>query len=483
MTLVPPSSFRWKNVNTGGNIASGIGAASAIAGAFTPNTYDPRVGMEKPNAMKQFTDLQMTGMGASFGPIGMGVGFAADMAKNAIAYQKAKKQYETAENKAEYYDDRANRLATMQPDYTGYARYGAARYGQVIAENGETLYTEDKDDYKAQPINGLTHEEGGVKMSMPPNSVVAPQEYAANMNHNMDKKENMEQLKFRMNAEGKKASLLGLPYAGFRTARYGEDNTNTPTDATITPNAQPTQVTTTNLQALPTQPPPTTDGIDLQQASRQEPPNKQPMAAPSTNGKTMREQTRNEALRLGLYYDKNGAPATYWDERSQTRRFKADNTIFDPTKAQPRVEQEPAKTTTSKSTTAAKPATSTQETTATTTATPPQDTVKPQMQVAKSDVRAEFKAAQELENQNIAQSVFNAFRNRIPKTNTSQSKANTKATKEQEVEFSNHKNPRMFDFFSKMAGTKMQHGSAFVPISKLLGGADSGFENEPKPKY
>lgn len=359
-TPVIPTS-RWKNPATGGNIASGIGALSAVAGAFTPNTYNPKVGMEKPNPMKQFTDLQMTSMGASFGPVGMGVGFAADMTKNAIAYQKAKQQYETAENKAEYYDDRANRLATMQPDLTGFAKYGAARYGEVIAENGEKMYTEDKDDYKAIDIKGATHEEGGVKMAMPPNSVVAPREYAANMDHNLDKKENMEQLKHRMAMEGKKAANLGLPFSSaFRTARYGEDNSQTPTDATITPNTQPAQTTTQNLQ-MPTTPPPTTENVDLQQPAR--PENQAPPApTPPANVKMLRDQSRMEAMRLGVYYDKNGEPATYWDERSQTRRFKADNTVFDPSKAQPRVEQtttpKPTAKTPAKTTT---PAKSTQE--------------------------------------------------------------------------------------------------------------------------
>lgn len=106
-----------------GLVSGGVGMFSNALKGLSPDQWDPRVGAEKPG-FGQLADTKFTQMGATFGPVGMGVGFAVDAVKNIWGYTKKKAQYDVAYNKANFMDQKDSMRTGMQPDYTGLAKYG-----------------------------------------------------------------------------------------------------------------------------------------------------------------------------------------------------------------------------------------------------------------------------------------------------------------------------------------------------------------------
>jgi hypothetical protein len=229
----PGGAFQWKNPNTAGNINAGLQMGSGLMTALAPNQYDGTVGMERPNPFQTFSNFQLAGMGATFGPVGAAVGAGADVVKNIFAYQKAMQQYQAAKAKTNFMDGRADRQQQLQPDYTGMARYGYAFGGQAMGttpievERNEVIVQPTPDgSYQklAQtPATAPTHEQGGVTMNVPQGAMVFPAKYIDPINQALGagNAPAIDMMAMQMKQESDAASAMGLPFSNGSQGRNG----------------------------------------------------------------------------------------------------------------------------------------------------------------------------------------------------------------------------------------------------------------------
>ncbi len=239
--------------NTAGkfsNIAGGAAGAVTALGQAMPGAVDRRIGMEKPNLLKENTDFTFAAAGSAFGPWGTVVGAGIDLVKNNIAYQKHKTAYEAALNKESIYKNREDRIQGQEADYTGYARYGMfiPNYGYggmtkdygyggmtkhyqyggmtpaVLEQNEVVVQKQPNGSYAhlaTTPPNAPSHEQGGVPMMLPPNTRVFPQNYMQSVYANMNNPQAMDQLSNQMQAQSQAAAQAGMPYSSGGMMRYG----------------------------------------------------------------------------------------------------------------------------------------------------------------------------------------------------------------------------------------------------------------------
>lgn len=230
---MPSNPFGWtKNQQLAAPAIQGAtGLLNGVMQQAAPTTYDPRVGMAKPNPLQTMTNLQMTGIGANFGPVGAGIGFAADMGINALTLRNQQRQYNQAVSRADLMDGIANMQQQQQPDYTGYARYGAMAMpmsmpkfgmgGSVPVEmEADELVVIPKPDgtferYMATSPNAPSHEQGGVKANLPPGALVFNGKYKPMVEQALASGDNQAVAKLaqQMLAESAQAKQQGQPYS------------------------------------------------------------------------------------------------------------------------------------------------------------------------------------------------------------------------------------------------------------------------------
>jgi len=211
----------------GGWIGLGSSAVSALGSAM-PSPYDQRIGMEKPSFMKEMMDMTFTGMGASVGgPWGALVGGIIDTGKNIGSYINKKAKYNTATQRWENDEEQDQRLQSMQSDYTGYARYGTktpysyANGGgvPVEVERNEVMFMPQQDgSYQmlgATGANAPTHEQGGVKTTLPPGALVFPKQYIPQVMQAYQNQDwgGMDAISQDMLANAEQAAAQGQPYS------------------------------------------------------------------------------------------------------------------------------------------------------------------------------------------------------------------------------------------------------------------------------
>ena len=208
------------------NIGVGLSALSGVTSAAFPSDYNKQVGMEKPNPLQTFSNFQMAGMGAQFGPVGLAVGAGLDVAKNAIQFYNQKKAYNTAVNKQQYMDGRAERLQNLQPDYTGYAKFGSKAKVPMELEDSEIVLVKTPKGYQyysETSPNAPSHEEGGVKMALPEGALVFPKQYVEPIKQALSAGDNqsIQAMEHQMLQESQAAAQQGKPFSNPYMARDG----------------------------------------------------------------------------------------------------------------------------------------------------------------------------------------------------------------------------------------------------------------------
>lgn len=230
-----PQMPRPNNFNQNQVISTAANAVTTAGNMLFAGDYNAKVGMEKPNALNTFTDLQMTGMGASIGgPVGAGVGFGVDMLKNILAWKNRQHQYNQAVNKQELSDGINARLGALDQDFTGYARFGMKmeQPKNVEMEANEIVLvqtpTGDYKKYAQTSPSAPSHEEGGVQTSLPKGALVFPQKYKARVEAALEEgdTETIENLAAQMQSESELAAELQKPYSNHpakvaQILRYG----------------------------------------------------------------------------------------------------------------------------------------------------------------------------------------------------------------------------------------------------------------------
>jgi hypothetical protein len=222
----PMAETAKKFANINGMINAGANVVGTLGNAFSPNQYNRTVGMEKPNAVNQFTQLDATALGASMaGPYGAVAGLGVDVIKNALAYRNKQAQYNTAVNKQELYDGVRDRIDGMQPDFTGYARKGtvvnpmSGNSGTVEMEQNEIVLIKGEDGmykkYMETGENAPTHEEGGVPAELPAGAIVFPGQYKEQIEQALEAGDTqaIEQMAEQMMQESEQAAQEGQPFS------------------------------------------------------------------------------------------------------------------------------------------------------------------------------------------------------------------------------------------------------------------------------
>jgi len=197
-----------------------------VAGQFLENPYDQRVGVEKPNLLKSMTDTTFTQLGSAFGGVGAAVGGALDIGKNIYGHMAAKAQYGDALNKYSNAKARENHLRGIE-DYTNFSRYGKPpknmMYGgvnePVVMENNEIVLNQNPDgSYNKMmqtPSTAPTHEQGGVKATLPEDAIVMPGKYTSDVNTalNMGDNQAIDGMVGQMSMEAQAAADANMPYS------------------------------------------------------------------------------------------------------------------------------------------------------------------------------------------------------------------------------------------------------------------------------
>ena len=224
-----------KYANTNAMMSAGANVIGTLGSAVAGSDYNPKVGMEKPNPFATFTNLQATSLGASVGgPVGAGIGFGVDMLKNTLAYKKQVSAYDQAVNKQELTDGIDSRLQSLQPDYTGMARYGmeANEAQEVTMEKEEIVLVPTKSGgytkYMETDEDDPAHEQGGVKAQLPQGALVFPEKYKQKIEEALDNGDNetIEELAEQMKGESDAAAEANEPYSNnpaqsAKMLRYG----------------------------------------------------------------------------------------------------------------------------------------------------------------------------------------------------------------------------------------------------------------------
>lgn len=206
------------------NIGVGLSALSGVTSAAFPSDYNKQVGMEKPNPLQTFSNFQMAGMGAQFGPVGLAVGAGLDVAKNAVQYYRQQKAYNTAVNKQQYMDGRAERMQNLQPDYTGYAKYGSEV--PMVLEDSEIVLIKTPKGYQYHSEtspDAPKHEQGGVKTMLPEGALVFPKKYVDPIKRALESGDHntIQSFEQQMLQESQAAAREGKPYSNPYMARDG----------------------------------------------------------------------------------------------------------------------------------------------------------------------------------------------------------------------------------------------------------------------
>lgn len=213
------------NSNAGGWIALGSALGTGI-GDMLPSSYNQNIGMARPNFIKEMMNAQYTGMGASIaGPWGALIGGIIDTGKNIGSYVDKQAKYRAAVTGWQNREAQQQRMDTMLPDMTGYARKGMRTpycgHGGMVPveiERNEAVVMPTNDGYDLMgvtPPNAPTHEQGGIKTMLPQGALVFPQQYIPGVLSATSNGDNntMDMLRDDMLAGAKQAALNGEPYS------------------------------------------------------------------------------------------------------------------------------------------------------------------------------------------------------------------------------------------------------------------------------
>ena len=183
----------------------------------SPDVYDPRLQATKPG-LGQFADLKLTAAGSMFGPVGTGIGLAADITKNALAYKNQMNQYNQALSKNKF----INSNMPMLPDYTQFMANGgmAEQTGMPVLQNNEIALMPQPDGSWKKVMqtspNAPTHAEGGVPApNLPAGAVVFPGQYVQQIEQALQAGDfqSISQMAQQVLQQSQQAKEQGQPYS------------------------------------------------------------------------------------------------------------------------------------------------------------------------------------------------------------------------------------------------------------------------------
>lgn len=210
-----PFSFGNQNIING--IQAGAGLAGTLGQMVAPDVYDARLQATKPG-LGQFADLKLTAAGSMFGPVGTGIGLAADITKNALAYKNQMNQYNQALSKNKF----INSSMPMLPDYTQFMANGGMteQMGMPVLQNNEIVLMPQPDGSWKKVMqtspNAPTHAEGGVPApNLPAGAVVFPGQYVQQIEQALQSGDfqSISQMAQQVLQESQQAKQQGQPYS------------------------------------------------------------------------------------------------------------------------------------------------------------------------------------------------------------------------------------------------------------------------------
>ena len=226
ITINNPNSKKPNPAQRNAIINAGTGAISLLGDAIAPEQYNKTAGVTRPTVLGEFTNLEATGLGATVGgPVGAGIGLALDITKNALSYKRKMNAYNQGVNKAELSNGISDRINSMQPDYTGYARDGLqvnpldGDSQNVEMERNEIVIVPTKnggfEKYTETGPDEPTHEQGGVEEELPAGALVFPEKYKAMIEEALAQgdTETIKKLAAQMMQESQQASAQGRPFS------------------------------------------------------------------------------------------------------------------------------------------------------------------------------------------------------------------------------------------------------------------------------